>query len=278
MRVGRRPGPRRAISCENPAVRMLGDRWRTGGWGDRRASRLGPAALVLALLIRAAVARAEGQDGPMFAAAQVRYDEGMSLYAARAFSAAAQAFHAAYVIDPRREILFAEAQATRLGGDCPTAIGLYQAFLATAPPAQQIEATRLALGRCHEPTPVAAPGPVAPPFVAPVISPPGRAAPAFVPHRRWWRDPAGLSLGAAAIVSWSAAIGLALAAARADTQAQEAPNYQEFEARRGVAEDRAHWGQRAAVVGALFTAAATSRFLWVGLARATPVAGVEGRF
>jgi hypothetical protein len=225
----------------------------------------------------------------MTAEARALYDTGMSSYSARAFAEAAQAFHAAYALDPRREILFAEAQATRLSGDCATAVPLYQAFLASAPPPQQIEATELALARCREvPTapvrPAAGPARPAdkqPPTPAPVLFPPARlaiSAPATAPAAMWWRDRPGLSLAAVGVAGWAVTLGLTLAAAHADGDARAAVSYDGAQDRRHVAEGRARWAQRIALGAAAFTTAAAARFVWVGVARSTPVVGAAGRF
>jgi hypothetical protein len=58
----------------------------------------------------------------MLPEAKARYDEAMKLYAAHQYRAAIVQLEAAYAIDPRREILFAQAQATRLAGDCAAAL------------------------------------------------------------------------------------------------------------------------------------------------------------
>lgn len=114
----------------------------------------------------------------MSAAARRLYDAGMQSYATRDYVAAAQSFAQAYAIDPQREILFAQAQATRLGGDCPAAVPLYRRFLATDPPARQVDATRIALARC-ETAAAASPdagSPAAPPPLPGAVPAPTRSA------------------------------------------------------------------------------------------------------
>jgi hypothetical protein len=233
------------------------------------------AALTALLHAPLAAAADEAPSTAMAPQVQAQYDAGMAHYAARDFAGAARAFAAAYALDPRRDILFARAQATRLSGDCPAAVELYRAFLATQPPQQQVEATQLALSRCRD-----VPAPATPTLPAPpqLKVPAGNARPPLVPRPIWWRDRVGLSLAAGAVVSWGIAIGIGVAAARADSDARTAAFYDVTEDRRHVAEDRARWAQRAAIAGAAFTTAATGRFLWVGFHRATPIVGVEGRF
>jgi hypothetical protein len=73
---------------------------------------------------------------------------GLGHYAARDFHRAIAEFEAAFALAPRPELLFAEAQAFRLDGDCPRALELYHRFLATHPPPLQVQATQLGLDRC----------------------------------------------------------------------------------------------------------------------------------
>jgi hypothetical protein len=214
------------------------------------------------------------------------YDEGMAHYAARGFADAARAFHAARALAPRREILFAEAQATRLAGDCPTAVRLYQEFLATQPSPQQVEATRLALNRCesNESLGSAALGRPLPRAAAPAVALPTSALSAMTASPRpgfavlWWRDRPGLALSSAAGVSLGASLAFALAAARADSDARAATSYDGYQERRLTAEARGLWATRAAVLAGAFAVLAAGRFLWVGLTPGGGAVGGGGRF
>jgi tetratricopeptide (TPR) repeat protein len=87
----------------------------------------------------------------MTPAARALYERGLSRYADHDFEGAVRDFEAGFAVEPRREFLFAEAQAHRLRGDCARAISCYERFLATHPPAIQIEATELGLQRCRAP-------------------------------------------------------------------------------------------------------------------------------
>jgi tetratricopeptide (TPR) repeat protein len=89
------------------------------------------------------------ERGPS-AEAEAGYVRGLAHYAARDFHRAIAEFEAAFALDPRPELLFAEAQAFRLDGDCPRALELYRRFLATRPPPLQVQATQLGLDRCAE--------------------------------------------------------------------------------------------------------------------------------
>ena len=98
---------------------------------------------------------------PMRGEARRFYEQGLARYAAHEFASAVRSFEAGHAIDGRREFLFAEGQAFRLAGDCARAISLYEQFLATRPPAIQIEATQLGLARCQSRSPPGAGAPLA---------------------------------------------------------------------------------------------------------------------
>lgn len=77
------------------------------------------------------------------------YDRGIALYLDHDYAAAVRAFSRSYAIDPRRETLFAWAQAERLQGNCPGAIQLYDRYLAQGPPAAQVPVVQEHLARCR---------------------------------------------------------------------------------------------------------------------------------
>lgn len=106
----------------------------------------------------------------MGAAAKHHYERGLALYAERAFDAAVREFQQGYAIEPRREFLFAEAQAQRLAGRCDRALPLYERFLASGPSPVQTEAALMAVDRCVRATPAGA---------APAPAPAGAASPAL---------------------------------------------------------------------------------------------------
>lgn len=176
---------------------------------------------VIALLSVATVARAEPSDdkppaptetgdtpAPMNAAAKERYDKGLALYSQREFRAAIDAFEEGFAIEPRREFLFAEAQAYRLAGDCAHAVPLFDRFLATQPSQIQIDATRLALDRCAHQAAPEAPRPVAP-------APPKPYVPIlFLPPPPWWRDPWGVATLATGLATAAVGGGFLLASER----------------------------------------------------------------
>jgi hypothetical protein len=215
--------------------------------------------LVVVALAASSPARAQ-ELGPE---ARRKYEQGMALYRARDFAAAARALGEAYALEPRRDVLFAQAQATRLAGNCAAALPLYQQFLNSDPPEQQVAATRIALARCES-----APERPAPPPVI-VASPP--PVPPSVPI---YRDLLGGALLASGLVT--AGVGgvlMASAHAQNDTAAVQG-GYPEYASRRASAEGRWRLGVGAVVAGAALVAGGCGRYLWVwrhGL-------GVGGRF
>jgi len=206
----------------------------------------------------------------MPAEAQARFDEAMALYAAHQYQAAIAAFQAAYALEPRREILFAQAQATRLSGDCAAALPLYQRFLATQPPPQQVEATRIAVARCEAATVTATGPPRAP-------DPPILAAPP--PPPRWYSDRAGAALVGAGLIGAGVGVALVSSARSLDDQARAAHDrYDTAAALRDRAERRWAWGVGTIVAGSALLATGIGRYVWVGVHPRGAVVSAGTRF
>jgi tetratricopeptide (TPR) repeat protein len=147
---------------------------------------------------------------PMLPEARAHYERGLSYYAARDFGAAVRELEAGYALDPRREFLFAEAQAYRLAGDCERALPLYRRFLDSDPPPLQVEATRLALDRCAAAAREAAARPVQPPVKQPApVRPPAREP------RHWALDPAALGTAAAGLIALGIGVAFLVSSNRA---------------------------------------------------------------
>jgi tetratricopeptide (TPR) repeat protein len=141
-----------------------------------RSARAGAVALALMLLAsltvgRGSPARAEGGP-PVGGEAKVHLDRGLRLYDAKQFAAAAAEFETTYGLDPHRDVLYVWAQALRLAGRCPSAIGLYQRFLEAAPPKREGDRARANLARCREEGASPVVGPPAPATPAAAASPP----------------------------------------------------------------------------------------------------------
>jgi tetratricopeptide (TPR) repeat protein len=177
--------------------------------------------------------------GAMSDEVRAHYDRGLALYADKDYAGAARELEAGYALDPRREFLFAEAQALRLSGDCKGAVPLYQRFLASDPAEVQVNAAHIALGRCAEQmanaTPPATPPPdttvtrATPPPSATPATPPRIAPAATAP---WYTDAAGGVLTGAGVVGLAIGTVFTVAAMTArndaNSSAQSYPDYARF--------------------------------------------------
>lgn len=185
--------------------------------------------------------------------ARALYDRALSRFGAHDYTAAIADLEAGYALEPRRDFLFAEAQAKRLGGDCGGAVGLYQRFLMTSPPAVQVNAAQIALGRCAQELAnrpqmvVTLPAPIPPP----------------PPPPKWWRDPWGLTLSAGAVVGIGVGIGYLAAsfAARGDTN--DAQSYAEYTRHWSDAGSRLDVAIGALAIGGALAATGVGRFVVV---------------
>jgi hypothetical protein len=190
----------------------------------------------------------------MHPAAQALYDRALKGFETRDYAAAVRDLEAGFALDPRREFLFAEAQAKRLSGDCRDAVVLYQRFLTTGPPALQVDATQIALARCAQelakkPEVVITTSP--PP-------PPPKPAPA-----RWSRDPWGLGLTAAGIVALGVGVGYLVAAESAKNDAEGTSSYAAYVSRWSTAGTRLDVAIGALAIGGALVATGVGRFLIV---------------
>ena len=163
----------------------------------------------------------------MIPEAKVHYERGLQLYSSRDFVAAIKELELGFNVEPRREFLFAQAQAFRLAGDCAHALPLYRRFLDSDPSPLQAEAARLGLDRCGPNRSSQAP-PVAQTTPPPAPSWRSTSAP---DQRDWWRDPwAALSIGTG-IAALATGVGFEIASANArdDARALRPKSYPEFD-------------------------------------------------
>ena len=194
-------------------------------------------------------------EGPMHPAAQMLYDRALKKFETHDYAAAIGDLEEGFALDPRREFLFAEAQAKRLGGDCRGAVVLYQRFLTTRPPPLQIDATQIALARCaqelaRKPEVVIMTPPSAPP-------PPKPAPP------RWTHDPWGLTLTGAGVVALGVGIGYLVAGESARGDAENVRTYSAYLGHWSTAGARLDVAIGALAIGAALTATGVTRFLLV---------------
>lgn len=75
---------------------------------------------------------------------------GSEAFEAKRWDEAARAFEAAYAEHPRSELLWAHAQALRLGGRCEEALPLYERFLDGDPTEEEVAEARMNIEACRE--------------------------------------------------------------------------------------------------------------------------------
>jgi hypothetical protein len=205
--------------------------------------------------------------------ARVHYDRGIELFTAKDYAGAILELGAGYAIEPRREFLFAEAQAFRLEGDCQSAVPLYQEFLTRDPTAAQINATQIALARCAQqlattkpPAVAATPAPpppslpVPPPSPPPLRSPPPQPPPA---PSAWYRDTLGDVLLGAGVVGLATGAAFMIASASARDAADQSATYPDYSQHFATAESRRDFAIGSLVAGAALGGAALFRFVQV---------------
>ncbi len=160
-------------------------------------------------------------------------DDPAELIRAGDYVGAAAAFERQYEETGDPALLFGQAQALRRAGDCRTAITVFERFVATDPPAADVEAANDAIAACREilddaEAPAAA-------LATPPTPPPD---PAPAPARPWYRDPAGgvlVGIGLALAVTGAGLFGASYA--RLDQRPSSEADYED---RRRVV--NAMWG------------------------------------
>jgi hypothetical protein len=206
----------------------------------------------------------------MLPEAQAHYDRGLELYRARDFAGSIRALEQGFAIDPRREFLFAEAQALRLAGDCARAIPLYQRFIDSGAQAVQAQAARLGIDRCAPERTPPAPQPLAPgpsparPGGAPPSAPIG-AGPPQGDRPRWWRDPWALSAGGLGVAALGVGVVALVGSDRSADRAQSAltTTHADFHRLWSEAEQRRTIALVGLAAGAGLVAAGSVRALWL---------------
>jgi tetratricopeptide (TPR) repeat protein len=234
--------------------------------------------------------------------ARVHYERGLALYGEKDYAGAIRELNAGYALEPRRDFLFAEAQAHRLNGDCKSAVPLYKKFLESDPDDVQVNAAHIALARCAEQMATTAPAqlPAKPATAATATATAATATlPSSSPPAPWYKDTAGgvlLGAGVAAL-ALGASFTVAALAARDDAN-QSSATYPDYQSQWSTAHDRSRIAVGAFAAGAALTGVAIYRYVRVRRARVTPppprrkldawtapttaasgfVAGVGGRF
>jgi len=200
---------------------------------------------------------------PMTGEPRAHYEQGLRLYGDHDYPAAIREFEAGFALEPRREFLFAEAQAYRLAGDCARAIPLYERFLGSGPSPLQVDATRLALDRCAR-LPAAKAPLVAPATPQPrVAAAPVPVMPAASASRPWWHDRWALGALGAGVASAGVGLGFVLAAHSAADQANLATHYGDYARLWDTAQRRQTIGVTALATGGALLALGGLRIVWV---------------
>lgn len=115
---------------------------------------------------------AQSDEPPLNKEAKRVFGVGAKAYAAGDYQAAVESFEKAYSLAPRTNILYNWAQAERLSGDCASAIGLYERFLAAVGTHKEALDN---IQRCHETLSTSAPATAPVPVIAelpPPVAPP----------------------------------------------------------------------------------------------------------
>ncbi|HEY5925026.1 MAG TPA: hypothetical protein VIV11_25265, partial [Kofleriaceae bacterium] len=141
-------------------------------------------------------------------------DAGVRAFEAKDYATASTELEAAYNLAPLSKLLFAWAQARRLGGHCDEAIPLYRRYLATKPTDQQIEAATTGMLLCER---AQAPAPIARPpvLIRYEVAP-------------WYRDEIGGVLAAGGIASVAAGVTFLVLASHSEDAAAVAPTRPAF--------------------------------------------------
>jgi len=142
-------------------------------------------------------------------------ERGLRSYAVGHYPEAIASFQRGYELQPRPEFLYALAQAQRMSGDCRGAVASYRAFLRTTPPERAAAPARQNLARCEELLASAPPPDAVTPEVAPPLPPPPSLPSPFAekplpppPPPPWYRDRAGIALGAVGLAAAGAGAAL----------------------------------------------------------------------
>lgn len=222
--------------------------------------------LLIAAGSRASAAESEPDLSP---GAKRHLDAGLTAYANKDYEIAIAEFRAAHALSPRRDILWAWAQAERLSGDCPSAVVLYRKFLSTNPSADEVAAAEQNLARCEKALatqPEPAPAPTAP--RSPTLRP---AALAVDPldggdgrdganRPRWYQDRGAGALFGAGVLFLGVGTGYLIAAGSAQDDAMSAFTYEEYGARMDTASSRRTIGVVSLIGGAALAGAGVLRW------------------
>jgi hypothetical protein len=238
------------------------------------------AALALAGALVALCPQIAAADDRSRSAADRHLRAGLAAYQEARYDRAIRAFLAGYAVEPRREFLFALAQAERLSGDCASAVVYYRRFLSRNPPDRQARAATEQLEKCRRALssgPAASRGDQEKREVRPVPSTArSRSRRPAAPDRgkRWYRDAIGNTLLGAGAGLWVAAGAFYLSADAASSAARGAGSYPEFDRQADRAASRQRMAIGLTIAGAALVGGAVYRYL--GVTRETEAAPAVG--
>ena len=201
-------------------------------------------------------------------------ERGLRSYAVGHYPEAIASFQRGYELQPRPEFLYALAQAQRMSGDCRGAVASYRAFLRTTPPERAAAPARQNLARCEELLASTPPPDAATPEVAPRQLPPSLPSPfeekPLPPPPPWYRDRAGIALGAVGLAAAGAGAALWGVGEAGARSLADATQYGQFAAHGGSAD--AYGNERLAgilcvAVGGALVVSAVGRFAVVARRR-----------
>jgi tetratricopeptide (TPR) repeat protein len=232
-----------------------------------------------ALLVVLALTTAASAQPSLSPEAKKHQDAGLALFDKGKYDEAIAEFEAAYKIEQAPKLLFAIAQAKRLGGHCDEAMPLYKKYLETLPSETQTEAAQTGMKMCadeqaarekerlererekaeaqppDEPTPPEPPPPVVAPPVG-EVGPDERELPPPPERKPWYRrHPIGAGLVAGGIVSTGVGIGFMISSNAAKKRAQDEELRDDFLNAIDRANSRRRIGIGAIVAGALLATA-----------------------
>jgi tetratricopeptide (TPR) repeat protein len=192
-------------------------------------------------------------------------ERGLKFFQQHDYERAIEQFRRGYEIEPRRELLFAMAQAERLSGDCPSALVYYQSFLSRNPPAKQAEAARENAELCRRALSAgpdgraryrpSTPGPSTNATRSDVVT---RGPAAALP---WYRDRWTTGLLGGTAIAGTLSVGLLVGARSANQEAQSAGTYGAYDGALASARHRRRWGILSAVAATGLAAAAVYRLV-----------------
>lgn len=156
-------------------------------------------------------------------AAKPHVDAGVAAYNGADYATAIAEFELAYGIDRDPMILYALAQAQRLGGHCDKALELYRRYLGTGPTDAQIAAARTGIDLCDEKPPRPRPPPPTPPVIRPLPEPAPTPA-----EQRWYRDRLGGGLVIAGVAGAVVGATFLILSGRSADAATDAPTRAQF--------------------------------------------------